>query len=212
MQWPTSDNCSGETVSTSFIYRNGAIYGLLMRALYGRHYGARYGAIAGLIPVGATVVDVCCGPATLYTRYLRTKSVDYTGLDLNDGFIARLTAAGGHGRVWNAHSETPLPAADFVIMQASLYHFLPEPGPVIDRMLAAARSRVIVAEPIRNMATSDNRVLATIGRRFTNAGDGAQTRRFTEETLDEFFSGYAERIEQQSLIAGGREKLYVLKA
>ncbi|MEV0343039.1 methionine biosynthesis protein MetW [Nocardia sp. NPDC050713] len=199
-------------MSQSLIYRNRAVYELLMRGLYGRHYAARYSAIAGLVPDGAEVVDVCCGPATLYTRYLRAKSVDYTGLDLNEGFVAGVARAGGRGLVWNMRSDTPLPEADYVIMQASLYHFLPEPGPVLDRMLAAASKAVIVAEPVRNLATSRNRILATVGRRFTNAGDGRQAHRFTEATLDEFFGRYEPRIAQRSLIAGGREKLYVLSA
>lgn len=183
-----------------------------MRGLYGRHYGARYRAIAELVPDGAAVVDVCCGPATLYTRYLREKDVEYTGLDLNEGFIARLDEAGGHGRVWNMHSDDALPVADYLVMQASLYHFLPDPAPVLDRMLAAARKQVIVAEPVRNMATSDNRVLAAAARRFTDAGDGAQEHRFTETSLDDFFRAYQTRVAQRSLIAGGREKLYVLTA
>jgi SAM-dependent methyltransferase len=197
---------------TSLIYRNRTTYDILMRALYGRHYAARFRAIAKLVPDGADVVDLCCGPATLYTRYLRDKSVDYLGLDLNDGFIARLNDAGGRGEVRDLHADTRLPEADVVIMQASLYHFLPEPRPVIDRMLAAALSQVIITEPIRNMATSDNWVLATLGRRLTNAGDGAQAHRFTEATLDELFRDYAPRVVRQSLVAGGREKLYVLSA
>ncbi|WP_431958166.1 class I SAM-dependent methyltransferase [Nocardia lijiangensis] len=199
-------------MSQSLIYRNRTVYELLMRGLYGRHYAARYRAIAGLVPDGAEVVDVCCGPATLYTRYLRAKSVAYTGLDLNEKFVAGVSRAGGRGLVWNMRSGTALPEADYVIMQASLYHFLPEPDPVLDRMLAAARKAVIVAEPVRNLATSRNRILATVGRRFTNAGDGRQAHRFTEATLDEFFGRYEPRIAQRSLIAGGREKLYVLSA
>ncbi|QBS46418.1 trans-aconitate 2-methyltransferase [Nocardia sp. CS682] len=197
---------------TSLIYRNATVYELLIRALYGRHYTARYRAIEALVPDGASVVDLCCGPATLYTRYLRGKSVDYTGLDRNDKFVAQLTEAGGRGMVWNLNSDTPLPEADYLVMQASLYHFLPEPAPVLDRMLTAARKQVIIAEPVRNIASSDNRVLAAIGQRFTNAGDGAQAHRFTEETLDELFRGYESRVVRQSLIAGGREKLYVLDA
>jgi hypothetical protein len=199
-------------VQSSLIYRNRTAYGIVMRALYGRHYAARFRAIADLVPEGAALVDLCCGPATLYTRYLREKSVDYLGLDLNEGFIARLNDAGGRGEVRNLHADTPLPEADFVIIQASLYHFLPEPRPMIDRMLAAARGQVIITEPIRNMATSDNWVLATLGRRFTNAGDGTQAHRFTEATLDELFRDYAPRVVRQFLIAGGREKLYVLSA
>jgi Methionine biosynthesis protein MetW len=199
-------------VGRSFIYRNRATYELLLRALYGRHYVARFRAIADLIPDGASVVDLCCGPATLYVSFLREKSVDYLGLDINDRFIARLNEAGGRGEVRNLHADRPLPHADFVIMQASLYHFLPQARPVIDRMLAAARSQVIVAEPIRNMATSRNPILAMLGRRLTNVGEGAVLNRFTETLLDELFGNYAPHVVQHSLIAGGREKLYVLSA
>ncbi|WP_405162520.1 class I SAM-dependent methyltransferase [Nocardia sp. NBC_01499] len=199
-------------MSTSLIYRNATVYELLIRALYGRYYTDRYRAVEGLLPVGASVVDLCCGPATLYARYLRAKSVDYTGLDRNERFVARLTRAGGQGKVWNLNSDAPLPAADYLLMQASLYHFLPEPAPVLDRMLTAARKQVIIAEPVRNMASSDNRVLAAVGKRFTNAGDGVQAHRFTEPTLDEFFRPYESRVLRRSLIAGGREKLYVLDA
>nr|WP_198429073.1 methionine biosynthesis protein MetW [Nocardia bovistercoris] len=183
-----------------------------MRGLYGRHYGARYRAIADLIPDGASVVDLCCGPATLYTGYLRERGVEYTGLDLNAGFVARLNASGGTGAVWNMHSDEPLPTADYVLMQASLYHFLPDPAPVLNRMLAAARKQVIIAEPVRNLASSDNKVLAAVARRFTDAGEGAEEHRFTETSLDAFLDRYADRVEQRSLIAGGREKLYVLSA
>ncbi|MFQ6328566.1 class I SAM-dependent methyltransferase [Nocardia sp. CWNU-33] len=199
-------------MGTSLIYRNRIVYELAMRGLYGRHYGARYRAIAAIVPDGAGVLDVCCGPATLHARYLRGKSVDYTGLDLNERFIARVRRAGGRGAVWDLHSDAALPEADYVIMQASLYHFLPEPGPLIDRMLAAAGKQVIIAEPIRNLASSNNRVLAAIGQRFTDAGDGAQAQRFTEATLDALFRAYESRVVEQSLIAGGREKLFVLSA
>ncbi|WP_280386480.1 class I SAM-dependent methyltransferase [Nocardia wallacei] len=199
-------------MGTSLVYRNATVYELLMRGLYGRHYGARYRAVAEQIPDGADVVDVCCGPATLYTRYLRGRSGSYTGLDLNAGFIARLNAAGGRGTVWNVHSDAALPPADYLVMQASLYHFLPEPAPIVERMLAAARKQVIISEPIRNLATSDNRVLAAIARRYTNAGEGAQRHRFTEATLDDLFRRYESRVVRQSLIAGGREKLFVVAA
>lgn len=199
-------------MSTSLIYRNATLYELLIRALYGRYYTARYRAVAALVPEGASVVDLCCGPATLYTRYLRQKSVDYTGLDRNDRFVGKLTEAGGHGKVWNLTSAEPLPEADYVLMQASLYHFLPDATPVLDRMLTAARKQVIIAEPVRNMASSDNRVLAAVGQRFTNAGDGVQAHRFTESTLDDFFRPYKSQVVRRELIAGGREKLYVLDA
>jgi SAM-dependent methyltransferase len=199
-------------VATSLIYRSASVYELAMVLLYGRHYTSRYRAIAELIPAASSVLDLCCGPALLYHRYLRSKAVQYTGLDINANFIARLIRRGGSGQVWDLRSEEALPSADYVIMQASLYHFLPDASQVVDRMLQAARKRVIVAEPIRNLATSDSRLLSLFGRLFTNPGVGEHSLRFTEASLADFFSGYASRVVESFSIAGGREQVYVLDA
>lgn len=195
---------------TSLIYRSASVYELAMLLLYGRHYTSRYRAIAGLIPAGSSVVDLCCGPAALYHRHLRAKDVQYTGLDINANFIARLIRHGGRGQVWDLRSEEALPSADYVIMQASLYHFLPDASQVVDRMLQAARKQVIIAEPIRNLTTSDSRLLSLLGRLFTNPGVGEHSRRFTMASLADFFSGYGSRVVESLSIAGGREQVYVL--
>ena len=182
-----------------------------MRVLYGRHYGSRFQAIAQLIPDGASVLDLCCGPARLYLRYLKPKSVRYVGLDINEKFIARLNHEGGTGELWDVHSARPLPEADYVVMQASLYYFLPDPSAVVDRMLQAARKNVIVAEPIRNLSDSRIPLLALFARAQTDAGGGSPAGRFTETSLDAFFEEYARQVSRSFLIPGGREKLYILQ-
>jgi SAM-dependent methyltransferase len=199
-------------VATSLIYRSASMYELAMFLLYGRHYASRYRAISELIPAGSSVLDLCCGPAFLYHRYLRAKSVQYTGLDINTKFIKQLIRRGGSGQVWDLRSGEPLPPADYAIMQASLYHFLPDASKVVDRMLQAARKRVIIAEPVRNLATSNSRVLSLLGRMFTNPGAGEHGLRFTEAGLADFFSGYASRVIESFTIAGGREQVNVLNA
>lgn len=183
-----------------------------MVALYGRHYASRYRAIADLIPPRASVVDLCCGPALLFSRHLRRKNVRYTGLDVNAGFVERLIRAGGTGQVWDLRKDEPLPPADYLMMQASLYHFLPDALPIVGRMIAAARRQVIIAEPVRNLTTSRSPLLAKIGRVLTNPGVGEQSRRFTEASLDELLSVYGSQVEKSFLIAGGREKVYVINA
>jgi len=183
-----------------------------MIVLYGRHYPARYRALADLIPLSSSILDLCCGPAVLYDRYLRHKAVTYTGLDINAKFIERLNARGGRGLVWDLRSPEALPAADYVIMQASLYHFLPDATDIVDRMLRAARIQVVISEPIRNLASSKSRVLATVGQRFTNASDDRKSLRFTKETADQLFSAYASRLRNTFLLPGGREKVYILDA
>src|SRR5262249_20572640 len=106
----------------------------------------------------------------------------------------------------------PLPRAQYVIMQASLYHFLPHALSVVDRMMQAAEKRVLIAEPIRNMVSSDVPVLTVLARKLTNPGTGEQPHRFDEVRLDTLLEPFKARgqVLQARLIAGGREKLYVL--
>lgn len=194
-------------MSESLIYRSPLLYRAAMFVLYGRHYFSRCQVIADLIPANASVLELCCGPADLYRRYLKPKNVQYKGLDINPRFIEPL---GELGRLLDLKDQSPLPVADYVLMQASLYHFLPAPSPVVDRMLSAARKQVIIAEPIRNLADSRCHFLSAIARRQTDAGTGAQPLRFNEPTLDAFFARYTARISNSFLIPGGREKVYVL--
>lgn len=196
-------------MATSLIYKSTPIYQLVMRALYGRHLDSRYRVIADLINEGTSALDLCCGPPILFTRYLRQRNVRYTGLDINAGFIEQVVSKGGAGQVWDLRKDDPLPAADYVIMQGALYDFLPDALPVVERMFAAARRQVIIAEPVRNLASSRWPLLRWVARHLTDPGSGAQPHRFTEQTLDEFFAPYAERLDHSFLIPGGREKVYV---
>jgi SAM-dependent methyltransferase len=199
-------------LAVTVLYKSALLYEFLMMMLYGRHYSGRYRAIADFIPAHSSVLDLCCGPAVLYHRYLRQKSIAYTGLDLSSTFIKDLNQRGARGQVWDLQKERALPAADYVIMQASLYQFLPDPQPVVDRMLRAARKQVILAEPVRNITSSKVAPLAFLGRRFTDPGDGQSAHRFTEESLNLFFSRYAPQLSKTFFIPGGREKVFVLTA
>jgi SAM-dependent methyltransferase len=200
-------------VSTSLVYRSARGYELLMRVLYGRHYAARMRAVAEQVPLDASVLELCCGPGTLYRRYLSARAGGYIGVDVNEGFVDALRRRGVDARrIDLADVGEPLPAADVAIMQASLYHFLPDAAAVVERMLTAARDRVIVSEPVRNLATSNLPGVALLGRRAADPGVGGHAERFTEATLDELMARYRERTLATFPIPGGREKVYVLSA
>ncbi len=203
---------SGEALSPSLIYRSPRLYETAIRVLYGRSYDARYRALAALIPDNSAVVELCCGPGALYTRYLRSKVAQYVGLDLNPIFIEHIRRHGGDGHLWDVRSDRPLPGAQYVIMQASLYQFLPDSAEaVVGRMIDAATEEVIVAEPIRNL-TAGRSTFAGILAWLADPGTGPQPHRFTEATLDRFFEGHATRIRGAFLLPGGREKAYRLAA
>jgi hypothetical protein len=200
-------------VSTSLIYRSAIGYELVMRALYGRHYSSRLAAIAGEVPTGATVLELCCGPATLYRRRLRGHVSGYVGIDVNPGFVSMLRRRGIDARQLDLASPgCELPPADVVIIQASLYHFLPHAERIVDRMLAAARQRVIVSEPVRNLASSGMPIVRLIGRRAADPGTGGHATRFDERSLGALMDGYRGRVVKSFAIPGGRERVFVLSA
>jgi Methionine biosynthesis protein MetW len=197
-------------LSKSLVYQNALLYELVMIALYGRHYWARYRSVAGLIQRGWSVVELCCGPGVLFDRYLRGMGVSYTGIDVNPSFVARVNRRGGRGLVRDLHEDRPLPEADAVVMQASLYQFLPDDAShVVRRMLASARRRVVIAEPIRNLSDARVPVLSALARRQTDPGLGARPLRFTGATLDAFFADIGLRPTRSFLTPGVRERVVV---
>jgi SAM-dependent methyltransferase len=201
-------------MSTSIIYRLPFLYEGFLLVRYRGEYTERCRAIAAVIPDGATVVDLCCGPPTLYFGHLRRKRVRYTGLDINRGFVDRLSAQGATGILWDVASETPLPKADYVVMQGSLYHFLPNPYPIVDRMLAAAKECVVLTEPVRNLADSKNPFVAWLAKRLTDPGTGDQPHRFDGALFQAFLAHYQAlgRVVDSYPIAAGREQLCLLRS
>jgi SAM-dependent methyltransferase len=197
-------------LSASLIYRSAAGYEVLMRVLYGTHYAERMRAVADQVPEGASVLELCCGPGTMYLRHLRGRAGSYVGVDVNQRFVERLRRRGVDARRLDLRTEDPLPVADVVILHASLYHFLPDAERIVDRMLAAARDRVVVSEPVRNLASSGLPLVGRIGRHAADPGVGGHAQRFTEESLAALMGRYRERVARSFPIPGGREVVYVL--
>ena len=194
----------------SLIYRSAPVYEFVMRALYGQHHGGRLRAVGEQVPPGANVLELCCGPGSLYFRHLRSRVGSYIGLDSNPAFVKRLQARGVDARLTNLMDAQPLPGADVAIMQASLYHFLPDANGILRRMLDAAERCVIISEPIRNLSSSTLPVVGTIARRAADPGVGTHSVRFTETALDQLMAAYDVRATIH--VAGGRDKVYVLGA
>jgi len=195
---------------TGILYRNARLYTTAMRLLYRGALDERNRALAERIEAGSRVVDLCCGPPLLFTSQLERKRVRYLGVDFNPVFLAAVRRSGAEAICLDLRDAPALPRADYVIMQGSLYHFLPDPTSILERMLENAERRVIVSEPIRNLSRSRLPGMAALAAFATDAGDGAQPNRFDEATLDRFFDAYSERIVEASRVARGREKLYVL--
>jgi SAM-dependent methyltransferase len=195
----------------SLIYRSAWGYGLAMRVLYGRYYAARDAAVAAHVPDGSSVLELCCGPARLYLRELRGRTRSYVGIDANAGFVERLRSRGVDARRADV-ATAELPRADVVVMQASLYHFLPAPAAaaMVERMRAAALDRVVVSEPVRNLASSRFGFVARLAGRGAATAGGAHEQRFDEASLRALMAGFGSAVVHSGPLPGGREHVYVL--
>lgn len=195
----------------SIIYRSPLLYHCVMRALHGRHFHDRYLAIAAEVPDGAMVVEICAGDAWLYRHFLKTRNVRYMGLDNSPQFVQAAVGEGLDVRLFDAFRD-PLPEADVVIMQASLHLFHENVVSLVNRMLDAAKLKVVIAEPIRNMADSSNPLLAWIGRRMTkpHGSSACNSHRYNPDTFRTLMNGFPE-CERVFFEKGQREMVAVLR-
>ena len=171
--------------SKSPVYWTGIGYELLMRALYRQGFHALYAAVARHVPPGARVADVCAGPGTLWHECLREKGADYLALDFNGHFVMSARRRGARARWFDLRRE-PVPEADVVVLGSSLYHFRPREDELLARLLAAARRKVIVSEPVVNVASQGPRWLRRVAARLTDPGSGEPRERFDLAAFEAF--------------------------
>jgi len=196
----------------SIFYRSALLYDLLMVLLYRRAFTRRLAAVAALVPEGSRVLEVCCGPARLYD-HLRTHVASYTGLDASPELVAAARRRGAPAEVGDLLVTTwPADTFDVVVIQASLYQFHPRCAEVIDALLRTTKSLVIVCEPIVNLASAKNPLIAALARRLTHAGAHEGEFRFDATSLAALMQRYAPRLVTKGVIPGGREAYYVLRA
>lgn len=164
---------------TSIVYSNPRIYRAVLRLLYGGDLARRERAVRTLVPRDAIVVDVACGDAGIAKRL---RDVTYVGVDVSLVFVEALRRRGIRAHRLDVALEDP-PKGDVVLLLGSLYQFLPDAGPVIDRLRRAARLHVVVAEPYRNLAQSKNALVAALAKRATDPGVDSSTNRFDATSL-----------------------------
>jgi hypothetical protein len=197
----------GASVRVPILYARPALYRLVMRMLYGKHMHDRYAAIAAEIPPHSRVVDVCMGDGALYLQCLRSKQTSYLGLDRSPAMVDWALKHGIDAQQFDLRVADP-PECDVAVIQGSLYQFLPDARPIMDKLLNAARHKVIVSEPVVNLSSSANPWLSTLSRRLTNPdpSEPASGDRFDQESLGTFFRSF-NSFQGSRPIAGGRECL-----
>lgn len=194
----------------SLIYRSPWIYHRVMRLLHGRNFKHRYEMIAAEIPDGSSVTELCAGDAWLYLHYLKQKHVRYVGLDVSPHFVKAACVKGLDFRLHDLRKDH-IPAADIVIMQASLYQFPELAEGLVRQMISAAGVKVVISEPVRNLSHSSHPWIAGLARRITRApGHATASHRFTPETFRGLMESFPQ-CEQIFMEKGEREMIAVLR-
>jgi SAM-dependent methyltransferase len=193
----------------SLYYRNYFIYKTISEILYKGRQKDKYMAAAEVVEEGATALDVCCGDAALI-EYLKNKHVDYSGMDINRMFVETAKSRGVNAMRADADKVAALPEADYVIMLSSLYQFIPRHEEILDKLTASARKKVVVSEPIKNVASSKNRAAAWLAERLSDPGTGIKPHRFDQQALLDAIRNRA--VVKSEVICGGREFFFVIDA
>jgi hypothetical protein len=180
-----------------------------MRLLYGQHYASRYEDIARLIPAESRVLDVCMGDARLYTDYLKSKNVDYLGLDINQAFVRHAQKKGVPARRFDLNQDA-LPPCDYIIMQGSLYQFIPNEHEILEKLLASARHTLIISEPVKNLSNSPIPMVSWLARKATTTQQGRAEHRFQLRNLHSLFAKY-HQLKDVFPVAGTRELAGIFK-
>ncbi|MBU2044058.1 MAG: glycosyltransferase family 2 protein [Candidatus Omnitrophica bacterium] len=192
------------------IYRHPLVYQFFMRLIYGKYFKARYEAISQHVPEAVQLVELCCGDCRLYQNYLRSKNIDYLGLDISPGFITNGLNKGINVKLFDL-SNDPLPQAEYILIQASLYQFIPLEKEVLNKIFSAALKGVIFAEPVLNVSSCSKPFISGIVKRISRFLTGSTTKRFDEKSLDDLFTIYADKLKTKFKISGGREIIGIFK-
>ena len=203
---------SSRPATPSLIYRSPLVYGLAMAVLYGRYYRARSRSVAALVAPGASVLELCCGPGTLYLGHLRAKGVRYRGLDLNPVFVdaaapARRRRRGGRRgrrRAAPARGRRPHPGQPLPLPPRRA----PADRPHARRRAADGDRQRAGAQPGHEPAAAGRP--AGRGERVARATATTQTAS-PKQALDALMAGYGDACVESRRIPGGRDKIYVLR-
>jgi len=177
--------------------------------MFWKHYNTRYKTIKNSIEENSSVIDVCCGDSKLYS-FLKSKNVDYLGLDFNPTFIKSSKKRGINVRLFNMY-EDEIPKSDIIVIQASLYQFIPNHSEILDKLYNATNKYLIITEPIRSYAQSKNKIVSLIGRLLNNPGDDMKIHRFTLQTFKEALNPFQENIVSEFVMNGDIEYMVVIK-
>jgi len=124
---------------------------------------------------GTSVLDLGCGTGTLYTHL--PDNIEYTGLDLNEDFIAFVNKKKrGSAYVRDILKDLSDFRADTVILSDVLHHVPPHHQKLLDNAILCARKKVIISACYEKEEGPFKRLSEFIGRQIID-NDGLNVQR-----------------------------------
>src|SRR3989449_44419 len=152
------------------------------------------------------ILELCCGDLALYRHLLRRGLArSYLGLEQSPAMLRLARRRGVDVRAFDVRAAGELPAADAVIMQASLYQFHDIADTLLPRLWTAARRLLVIAEPVRNLSQSRYGAAHWAARILTRTDDRVHIFRYTEATLLELYQRCKIPVSRLDRTPGGRE-------
>ncbi|MBW1855562.1 MAG: class I SAM-dependent methyltransferase, partial [Deltaproteobacteria bacterium] len=136
-------------------YWHPVTYRLIEKILYGRNYRKHYKALSREIG-DSSILELCCGDCQV-VDYLKGNT--YQGLDINPRFVNHAKKKGINVSLQDV-MVSEIPEVECIIIHNSLYQFYPHHEKLIYKALESAQKKLIISEPVINLASSKNRSIS----------------------------------------------------
>ena len=165
----------------SIIYWHPWIYRIAMMLYYGKEYSKRYLVIVKEVG-NMEVLDVCCGDCKL-SNYVKK----YKGIDFNEEFVKSARKKGlDVAKIDIAKGN--IPKSECIVMQDSLYQFIPNHEKLIKKLLRQSK-KVIISEAGITLGQSKNPIISAIAKKLTTTSR-PNKERFTKKELHKLFKKF----------------------
>ena len=176
---------------TGLAYWHPVTYRFIEKVLYGKSYRRHYEALSREIG-DLSLLELCCGDCQV-VDYLKGNA--YQGLDINQRFVNHARKRGLKVFLQDV-MVSEIPDAQCILIHNSLYQFYPRHEKLILKALESTQKKLIISEPVINLASSKNKVVSFVAKRVTRVGEDSSSKRFNRREMEEIFNKFhADRIE-----------------
>ena len=170
------------------VYGHPLTYRLIEKLIYGKSYRPHYEALA--CEIGASdLLELCCGDCQILDFY---RGHRYQGVDINPAFVEHARRRGLEVTLSDV-STYAIPKTGCILIHNSLYQFYPRHEELIARALESATEKLIISEPVMNLSSSPNPLIAALAKKLTSMGGSVSTKRFNRAEAEGIFQRFGAR-------------------